>query len=538
MRRQPPPRHAAALGHRATDAYMRGFSSAPPPAAAAVHAADAAPPAPPYSVDLAALLHGDAPPAPAHSVGPDSWRVGPVDSAGELLDLSDRPLLAGCASGGGAGPLVAIGCADHSGFVVDAASGRVAATLFGRAVGHREWVTGCAFLGDGSGRVATCGMDGRVLLWAGAVPAGAGGPRRARGGGAAPLPRPSAWVGPPPAELTGHFGSVALLASPPGLASELVPTLGGALLSAGYDKTLRLWWCAPTPSRGSAGSRPGAPPAAHCVAVLRGHTAPVLCCAIKPACDPTCDAAGLVAASGDRDGVVRVWALSPAPPSPASGGVHPGQWAAHCVGVLAAHAGHVTAVAWVRMPGGDGAAAAAAPWRLLTGGQDGTVRVWCHSPTAGWAMEAAIPAHATPAGVGAVGEMVVACDGDAADAPPLVVTAGADGAVCVLDPAAGFSVRHRLETHTCSGGGAGAGAGSGGGSGGGSFLYALAAHGRLVLSGDGRGQLVCHDAPTGEPLWALGANAAAVRVIAVAGGGASLVAAGDDGKALVYRFAA
>lgn len=90
-----------------------------------------------------------------------------------------------------------------------------------------------------------------------------------------------------------------------------------------------------------------------------------------------------------------------------------------------------------------------------------------------------------------------------------------DKTVCALDPRAGFSVLHRFTEHR-------------------DFPYSLAVAGGLALSGAGDGLLIAHDLTTGKPIWGLGANAAAVRFIGVAR--SRLVAAGDDGKAIVYAF--
>ena len=62
----------------------------------------------------------------------------------------------------------------------------------------------------------------------------------------------------------------------------------------------------------------------------------------------------------------------------------------------------------------------------------------------------------------------------------------------------------------------------------------------MALSGGGDGILLAHSVANGELLWGLGANEAAVRCVgAVATGTKSrqlMVAAGDDGKAIVYDF--
>jgi F-box/WD-40 domain protein 7 len=74
------------------------------------------------------------------------------------------------------------------------------------------------------------------------------------------------------------------------------------------------------------------------------------------------------------------------------------------------------------------------------------------------------------------------------------------------------------------------------------FIYSLACVGGLALSGSGNGILLAHNVASGEVLWGLGANEAAVRCIGVCavGGGAKgrqvMLAAGDDGKCLLYDF--
>ena len=56
----------------------------------------------------------------------------------------------------------------------------------------------------------------------------------------------------------------------------------------------------------------------------------------------------------------------------------------------------------------------------------------------------------------------------------------------------------------------------------------------LALSGAGDGMLLCHDLVAGKCVYGLGANRGAVRCIHAAPDG--LVAAGDDGNAIVYSF--
>ena len=483
----------------------------------------------------------------AHPGG--QWRLGPRDPAGVLLDLSDRPLVCCAAADGGA--LVALGGCDHAAYVIDARAGALAGTLWGRTAGHSEWVTGVAVIAaDGSGRTATCAMDGRVLVW---PPLPAAVPRAAPRRGASSR----AWSGAPPLELVGHFGSITTVVVPDSAnraaPSRVPPAFGRLLLSAGYDKTLRVWLLPPTGGPRGGGSAaaaarrapPPVPSQAFCVATLRGHGAPVLCVAGQPM---EADSVRWRIASGDRDvdGVVRVWELAPAagsaapaaaaaaaaaatPDAPGGGGN--ARWDARCAGVLTGHRGHVTALAWVLQPthyataatGGGGGGGDS--WALVSGAQDGCVRVWTAAGAGAFVCSHTLPLHTSPRGSGAVGDIRVAWG----MMPPLVVTAGADGTLAVLSPSAptaaataspsSWALLHRLATH-----------------GEGAFVYALALHGGLVLSGDGAGQLLCHDLVSGAPLWAVGANTAAVRCIAVADGGSRLVVAGDDGKALVFDF--
>ena len=66
------------------------------------------------------------------------------------------------------------------------------------------------------------------------------------------------------------------------------------------------------------------------------------------------------------------------------------------------------------------------------------------------------------------------------------------------------------------------------------FPYSLAVLGDLVFTGAGDGALLCHDARRGACLWGLGAGLAAVRCVDARP--EQLVAAGDDGNVMVWRF--
>ena len=117
------------------------------------------------------------------------------------------------------------------------------------------------------------------------------------------------------AELLGHTGSVSAVR---------VSADGALAVSASYDKSLRVW---PLGGGGGGGGTP-----------LRAHRAPVLQLVFE----------GDVLASADRDGAVVAWDL--------------GRGAATTA--LGRHGGHATALAT------DGGEA------LVSGGQDGVVRLW------------------------------------------------------------------------------------------------------------------------------------------------------------------
>ena len=69
-----------------------------------------------------------------------SYRRGPADPRGALVDCSDRPLL--CMSVSDDGRDVVVGSADHAAYGVDAADPRPtpARTYHGKHDGHAEWV--------------------------------------------------------------------------------------------------------------------------------------------------------------------------------------------------------------------------------------------------------------------------------------------------------------------------------------------------------------------------------------------------------------
>lgn len=187
--------------------------------------------------------------------------------------------------------------------------------------------------------------------------------------------------------------------------------------------------------------------------------------------------------SGGRDGVAIAWDLT----------------TGKAIAKMDGHKGHVTTVNW--FAGDD-------QHVFLTGAQDGHVRVWdIRARTS----VANIPAHTSPNGSGALaGIECTTLDGN-----NYVVTAGADKNVCILDPRKGFQIAHKFTEHK-------------------DFIYSLQLHANVILTGGGDGMLLAHDLAARKVVWGLGANKAAVRCIATTRD--RLVAAGDDGNAIVYTF--
>ncbi|KAJ9453380.1 F-box/WD repeat-containing protein 7 [Diplonema papillatum] len=181
--------------------------------------------------------------------------------------------------------------------------------------------------------------------------------------------------------------------------------------------------------------------------------------------------------SGDRQGAIRAWDLE----------------TASCTGVLKAendaNRGQCSALGFY-----SGEAANV----VMAGDQSGRLRVWDlrSGPLA------VQDCHLHPGG---------AVTG-IKQTPTSIVTCGADKKVNVVDPQS-FRVVHSMASHQ-------------------DFIYAMETLGERIISGDGRGWLVVHDALTGECLYGLGANKAAVRCIFAHP--TKLVAAGDDGNVITY----
>jgi WD40 repeat protein len=337
---------------------------------------------------------GSAASAAAIAALPSSgWQGGPSDTAGRVANLSDRNLL--CMSVHGS--VAVVGSADHGLLEVELqGSGRdngplrPKRTLYTKQYGHSEWVTDVTHLPDG--RILSAGMDSKVCLWN-----AAGAPRCI--------------------DLVGHTGSIARV---------LGSADGSLALSAGYDKTVRLW-----------STQNGAE-----LAKLRAHRAPVLHVAWAPG----------VLASADREGSVVLWDVHSGTATP-----------------LGAHGGHATALA---ATGADGGSTAAGGTGLLSGGQDGVVRLWD--------VRQERSACETQVHTGAVNELVAH---RLASSSPLVLSGGADKRVLALDPRMSLQAVHVFEEHR-------------------DHIYSLTAIGDLCVSGAGDGLVLVHGLGEGKCLCA------------------------------------
>lgn len=284
------------------------------------------------------------------------------------------------------------------------------------------------------------------------------------------------------------------------------------VLSGGMDSKLCLW----------ADVMRGGP--ARCVDIL-GHTGSISQVDVSER-----PGGGALAMSASYDRTIRLWELST---SAAGGGRQ--------VGCLAGHKGPVTQFSWCAA-------------QVLSGDRQGTVKLWevetaqCRltasskrgqigalahlvHPDVGHlvlfgdqggvltVLDARAPPKTAPAFQGEVhsGGMVtfIRAPAAAAVAAPLIVTCGADKRVVARDARQNFAEVYTLRDHD-------------------DFVYSMEVIGNLLLTGAGNGRVLVHNVETGELLYELDGNAAAVREIFASPG--KLVTSGDDGKAKVFDF--
>jgi len=173
-------------------------------------------------------------------------------------------------------------------------------------------------------------------------------------------------------------------------------------------------------------------------------------------------------------------------------------------------AGHVTSVATFQAQGSGISI-------YLSGHQDGCVRLW-DLRTKNNIPVVKIGCHAYKDGrVGAVGKIV--CSNAHSELEHLggnvIVTAGADASVCVLDPRSSLKPCIRFSHHK-------------------DFIYSLACVGSVAISGSGDGNVLVHDLRDGKLLYGIGANQHAVRCVVARKD--FMVTAGDDGSALCFTY--
>ncbi|CAM9710588.1 unnamed protein product [Scytosiphon promiscuus] len=406
------------------------------------------------------------------------WRDGPLDPAGQLLDLSDRNLL--CASV--RGDEAVFGCADHALYCVDLSHGVETRRLYGSRskpdAGHKEWVSTVCHTSQGD--IASGGVDGKLCLWP-------------RGGGN-------------PGEVQAHAGSI----------SAMKADTEGRVVTSGYGGALRVWDCRRRNGGGTAGSP-------RMLAELADRSLPAPCMDFAWS--------GLRAMTGHRDGRVGVFDLETGV-IVTGGGCKGGAHSGHVTSVLAlgdtdegGRGGSVTAGCFAT-GGQDGFVRI---WDSRIGKMGGGGREGEGGPAA--VLEA--PAHRGPRGVGAVGGIITAGAGG-----NRLASFGADKRICVFEktgssspPSSSLVIEHVFDDHRdfiyCMDfvhGGRRHAAASGEGSG-------------VLVTGGGDGMLLAHDLVSMRLLYGLGCCRAGAVRCAVAGG-SRLTVAGDDGNTMLYSFAA
>lgn len=421
--------HAASQSHRENDKYMEEFDAAYEELAAA-NGLSIRPPSSTNSTSASG--RGPARGLPTKSLEgrhvqslsamgdlDGSWLRGPCDPEGALWSVSAQPLM--CMSMRPDQKEIVVGSSDHALYVLPVGSssaGRGSTrslakprTLYTKKFGHTEWVTCVTYLPDN--RIVSGGMDSKLCLWDA--------------------------TGVKCEDLMGHSGSLSAVQC---LDQDTV-------ISAGYDKTVRVWNVhRQTSSRQREQS------------CIKASSAPIL--------DMSTLADGCSIVVGDRDGSVHLL-------DAAEGKV--------VRKFPSVHRGHTTAVL-----GSKDASAADGGHFFFSGGQDGFVKVWDSRQKSA---HASLELHVDPktGKCGAVGFLR-----ESSEDGNILVTGGADGTVKVLDKRNMYAAVHNFTEHM-------------------DFIYSLELHGQLCLSGAGNGMLHVHDWKQGKLLYGLGANQAAVRAI-------------------------
>lgn len=421
--------HAASQAHRENDKYMEEFDAAYEELAAAngqsirppssAHSASARGGGSTRGLPSKSLEEHHAQYASTVGDLDGAWLQGPSDPEGVLYSVSAQPLM--CMSMRPDQKEIVVGSSDHALYVLPvgaSSAGRGSMrslakprALYTKKFGHTEWVTCVTYLHDN--RIVSGGMDSKLCLWDA--------------------------TGVKCEDLMGHSGSLSAVQC---LDKDTV-------ISAGYDKTVRVWNVhRQTSSRQREQS------------CIKAGSAPIL--------DMSILADGSSIVVGDRDGSVHLL-------DAAEGKV--------VRKLPSAHRGHTTVVL-----GSKDASAVDGGHCFFSGGQDGLVKVW---DTRQKSAQASLELHVDPK-TGKCGAVGFLCE--SSEDGNILVTGGADGTVKVLDKRNMYAAVHNFTEHM-------------------DFIYSLQLHGQLCLSGAGNGMLHVHDWKQGKLLYGLGANQAAVRAI-------------------------
>lgn len=426
-------------------------------------------------------------PANNHYLSADSEKffASPLDPAGTLFDVSEMPVLCMSTRGGE----VIVGCADHALYSVSltpptsgSRSGVCAqpiTTMYGKKHGHSDWVTSVCHIADG--RVLSGGMDNRLCLW------------NASRSSCVELPN-------------GHERSVSKV---------LADTTYNVALSCGYDGNVMVWSFGASGESSGAARRGPARSTAGVVGpktVLTGHKSPVVECVFK----------GPTVACGTKEGSLFFWDLP-------TGSILNRQ--------RAHKNGPVTALEQIEN----------SPL-FVSGGSDGVLKIWDpRSPEGSKGSVARVDVHASSAkSTTGVVTAITSLEGNGGGDISYVVTGGSDGNIVatdcrVLEPSSSDRLIpvHRWQHHRAP-----------------VNSVTLAGNGGCVFASDAAGMILCYDvlgldrgyvigkgssnsfSDTGAGIglrYGLGGSSrGGVRTLAC--NGECVVAGGDDGNVLVYKF--
>eukprot|EP00879_Flechtneria_rotunda_P031572 GHRR01034504.1.p1 GENE.GHRR01034504.1~~GHRR01034504.1.p1 ORF type:complete len:318 (+),score=95.24 GHRR01034504.1:1664-2617(+) len=317
-------------------------------------------------------------------------------------------------------------------------------------------------------------MDGRCWLW----PSAGSNGTEVKAAHEAPVSKVVSLI-PPESAAAAPAGKVNIRSHRTQARATASPGSRVLAASCSYDKSVKMW--------DFTGNRP------QQLAVMTGHAGPVLEMAVQPV--------GAKVLTGDRKGNLMSWDLETCSNS----------W-----GAVAAHQGHITALAWMHPQQQQLHEALAAPGdssgsngsMAVSGGQDGCVRLW-DTRASGCAAQQRL--HANQQGKGAVGNICIGAGYSAS----LILSSGADMTLQISDPAMSLKPLHTVKLTE--------------------FPYCLTTIGHLAMCGCGDGSVHVVDVHSGRTLYALGAGHAAIRAVEVSAD--TLVCTGDDGNVLIYHFA-